>query len=268
MIPSHAKACTIHCIINASNKPYQSHQSKRIAVVVPAFTEGEELRLCVNRLATTLEQAGYHNYRILIVVDGPIRETIEAARKISNQRVLTTVLPMNRGKGHALRIGFSNLDEEIIAFLDGDLDIHPNAISRGIKILQDPSNARIGCVYGSKHHTDSQIQYPISRRILSVLFRLVTKLLVGVEIIDSQTGAKVFNGEALRSCLEEVEEDGFLFDLDLLSRLNKAGWGLYPVPVEINYQYSSTIRITVLLQMARGIILLAIKSRRKTSSTG
>jgi glycosyltransferase involved in cell wall biosynthesis len=217
--------------------------------------------MCVDRLCETLCAAGIDSYRILIVIDGPIPETVEAASKIVDERVTTRVLPMNRGKGFALRFGFSGLDEEIIAFLDGDLDIHPDVITKGISVLQDPMNLNVGCVYGSKHHIGSEIEYPAIRRALSAGFRLIARVFVGIDISDSQTGAKIFRGNALRECIDSVEEQGFLFDIELLSRLGRNGWSLYSIPVKIRFQYSSTIRLSEIIRMFHGTIRLALRLR-------
>lgn len=230
--------------------------------MLPTFDEGDEARLAVSRVIDLLDSNNLANFRLRVIVDGPNPATETATRLISDPRVSIRVLPMNMGKGYAVRMGLRDLKANYVGFIDGDLDIAPEAIIRVIEILDADLDGRIGGIYGSKIHRQSEVEYPVLRRILSFLYRKFIRALVGLDIEDTQTGIKIFRAEAIDGLLDELSENGYLLDVEILARMYKRGWKLEPVPVRIQYNYSSTIKGSTILVMALQSFRLALRVRR------
>ena len=199
---------------------------------------------------------------IHVVIDGPNVYTVNAARSIPDDRIWVTCLQANRGKGYATRVGLLAAKSELVAYIDGDLDVHPRSLIWALDVIASDTLSKIGCIYGSKVHTNSKVEYPVVRRALSTCFRLLTRVLFGLPIDDSQTGLKVFRTSAISDCLAQSKEDGFLFDLELMTLLIRDNWELSPAPVEINFNYSSTIRPSSILSMLSGMIRLRVRLNR------
>jgi glycosyltransferase involved in cell wall biosynthesis len=241
---------------------------KLLEVVVPSFNEGDELRLAVNRLIEKLQNSAIEDFRIRVVVDGPDPQTISAANDITDERVLIEILPMNMGKGFAIRKGFLAAESDYIAFIDGDLDISPQAIVDGLFLLQRETNGLVGCAYGSKFHPDSQVKYPTMRRIFSATYRFAVRCLFGLSVDDTQTGIKVFRREAILDHLDKLNQNGFLFDIEIMARMSAGGWKCNAVPVCVDYNYSSTIKPKTVIQMMMQTVQLAIQLWRPDGSSG
>ena len=64
---------------------------------------------------------------------------------------------------------------------------------------------------------------PLSRRVASRIFNFLVRLLFRVPIHDTQCGAKLMRGDALRPVLPELEITRWAFDVDLLFKLRRAG---------------------------------------------
>ena len=122
------------------------------------------------------------------------------------------------GKGWALRMALAEATGDVVAFIDGDLDIHPNQIKRLLPFLTD-----YDIVIGGKH-----IRRSLGRRILTKLSRIYTKLLFGLDI-DTQTGVKVFH----RYALLPWYFNSFIFDIEILARARNKGLQIIEVPVEV-----------------------------------
>lgn len=239
-----------------------------LEIIVPSFNEGEELRVAVDRLIERLRDSSVEDFRIRVVVDGPNQRTISAAQDITDERVLIEVLPMNMGKGFAIRHGFRAAESGFIAFIDGDLDISPQAIIDGLMLLQRQVNNQVGCAYGSKFHPDSQVKYPMTRRVFSSIYRFMVQLLFGLSVDDTQTGVKVFRREAVIDHLDDLNQNGFLFDIEILARMSSAGWKCSAIPVIVDYNYSSTIKLKTVARMITQTIQLALQIRRPNGAFG
>jgi len=121
------------------------------------------------------------------------------------------------GKGFAIRMALTQATGDFICFLDGDGDIHPRMILRLLPFLRD-----YDIVCGVK-----PISGIWSRRILTYFSRLYIALLFGVKV-DSQTGIKVFK----RYAISEWYNNGWLFDLEILSLAKHKGMSMIEVPIE------------------------------------
>lgn len=124
-----------------------------------------------------------------------------------------------RGKGFAVRQALQHATGEYVCFLDADGDISPKMIKRLIPFIAD-----YDIVVGVK---------PISgrwdRRILTFFSRYYIALFFNIKV-DSQTGIKLFR----RYAIPEFYNDGFLFDLEILSVAKQKKFTMIEVPIEAN----------------------------------
>lgn len=128
----------------------------------------------------------------------------------------------SKGKGWALREAFKESKGDFIAFIDGDNDIKPRMFYRLIPFLQD-----FDVVVGSKRLA---YKAPLRRKIMTHVTRWWFKLLFGLRC-DSQTGIKLFSRVALSS-IEDWEANRWLFDAEILVKLQRKGFKIIEVPIE------------------------------------
>ena len=194
---------------------------------------------------------------IHVVLDGPDLIAERELQLIHLPNVRYSVLPSNQGKGSALRFGARQANTRFVAFLDADLDIHPKSLVAAFQELQRTDNPAVVGAYGSKFLANSEVDYPIVRRLASSTFRRLVRLLFEIDIQDSQTGMKVFKAGPLHQILDRSCEERFLFDIEIFSLLAKSGYQFVPIPVQINYQYTSTINIIGSFKMFFETLVLA-----------
>lgn len=123
---------------------------------------------------------------------------------------------IGRGKGWAVREGLKKCKGNLIAYIDGDRDIEPRMILRLFPFIAD-----YDAVIGSKRICHKHF----SRRLLTLMSRIYIRLLFGIQA-DTQTGIKLFK----RRVLDDWKTDGFLFDVEILSRIDNKR--IVEVPVE------------------------------------
>jgi glycosyltransferase involved in cell wall biosynthesis len=236
-----------------------------LEVVMPAYMKGATIVESITRLRHVLDESSL-DYAIHIVVDGPDVVTETELAPLIDSRIRMSVFPENMGKGSALRHGVSNSSAKFIAFLDADLDIHPESIVVGVKCLIESSEAALVCAYGSKFHPDSTVVYPRFRRVASSVYRFLVRILFRLDVQDSQTGLKVYQGDSIRQIVEHSVEQRFLFDLEVFSLLSKKGYNFTPIPVSLDYQYTSTIGAQAISRMFGETIRLAWRMRHVESN--
>jgi glycosyltransferase involved in cell wall biosynthesis len=168
-------------------------------------------------------------------------------------------LRQNSGKGAALMRGFNASSGKYILFIDADLDLPPDQTGLFFQIMKEESS---DIVIGCKMHQDSQLSYPLHRRIMSASYFALVKALIGLPIRDTQTGIKLFKREALESAFPRMLVKQFAFDLELLSIAHESGFKISEAPVTLDFQVRSyPFRIKAIVQIA--IDTLAIFYRTK-----
>ena len=204
--------------------------------MVPAYHEKDSVAANLHRLDMALEATGVP-FEILVVVDGD-PETFAAARPCRSERVSILGYSRNRGKGFALRYGIAQARGRLVTFIDSDMEIAPEEIGRMARLL-DLYSADV--VVGSKRHPLSQVHYPWLRRVQSLAYQLLVRLLFRVRVRDTQTGLKMFRKEVAQQVVDAALVKRFAFDLELLVLARHFGYGrIIEAPVQINYKFHST----------------------------
>jgi len=229
---------------------YPEYVMGRVDVIVTTFNKAESIQRCIERLITTLEASG-REFRIIVADDASTDETVTRIRAIDDPRIDILTSTHNQGKGAQVKRASRLTDADIIAMFDGDLDIHPKSLASALCVIE---SSGVDVVVASKSHPDSEVQYPIGRRFLSQVFKLICKSLFNLAVRDTQTGLKVFKGDLMRTFAPHVRDDGYLFDLELLVMLSRQGFAITEVPVTIAFDFTSTVSFSAIIVMVRDLV--------------
>ena len=110
------------------------------------------------------------------------------------------------------------------------MDLPPEQLE---KYLEQLKNNRADVVIGSKMHKDSELDYPLVRRIISFGYYSMLKILFHLNVKDTQTGIKMFRAEALKSIIGLVKTKGFAYDIEILVALNCRKYRIMEMPVKL-----------------------------------
>ena len=215
-----------------------------VSVITPAYREGARIFESLSLLRTSLDGLGLR-HEIILVSDGSDDQTVEEASRHADVMVLH--YPTQRGKGYAIRHGIAHASGDIIAFIDSDMELHPDGIGRLVELVMDGADAAIG----SKRHPESKVLYPLFRRVQSWTYQRLVRLLFGLDLTDTQTGLKAFRAEALHEVTDSLTSDGFALDLELLVSLHEHGATIVEGPVELDYAFETTTGIGAVVDVLR-----------------
>lgn len=203
----------------------------KLSIVMPAYNEEA---LIYNSILTTLKvvEVFANDLEIIAVNDGSADGTkaeIEKAAK-QDKRVKLVSSDKNHGKGAAIIYGVAEATGDYIAFLDADLELHPSQLEGYLrKLVEENNDVVIGC----KFHKDSKLKYPLKRRIMSMGYYLMLRVLFHLKVKDTQTGIKVFKANAIKPVAHLIRTSGFAYDIELLVALNRRGCRIAEMPVEV-----------------------------------
>jgi hypothetical protein len=98
--------------------------------------------------------------------------------------------------------------------------------------------------------------------VASSFYRQLAKLMFGLYVEDTQTGVKVFRYDELDTALAHSKENRFLFDVELMAICNSFEYKMVPIPVALDYQYSSSINFRSAVVMIYDTVSLGLRLRR------
>ncbi|NJE03856.1 glycosyltransferase family 2 protein [Thermococcus sp. MV11] len=216
-----------------------------VSVLMPAYNEGKTLE---NAVKITMKELRGLDYEIVIINDGSTDNTEEVARMLceSYKNIKLASYPENRGKGYALKKGFEKSVGDIIVFFDSDLEIPPFQIRRFLKAL----NNGYDVVIGSKYLPGARVDYSMKRRLFSIWYRSLVKVLLKLDVSDTQVGLKVFRREVLENAFSKILVKKYAFDVELLTVINMYGYRIHEIPIKIEHNvFNSSMTYREIVRM-------------------
>lgn len=216
-----------------------------LTIVVPYYNPGPNLVGHVSQVISLLRERRI-DFEVIAVSDGSTDRS-DAGLEDLGPEVRVVYLPVNQGKGHALRVGLGLGRGRYLGFIDGDGDIPAVVLGEFVDCIERSSP---DFAIGSKRHPASEVVYPPLRRFYSWGYQCLTRMLFGLDLTDTQSGIKLARRDVVTELLPVLEEDGFIFDLELLAVARRRGYrNVVELPVEIRERFSSTISIRAVVGM-------------------
>jgi glycosyltransferase involved in cell wall biosynthesis len=134
----------------------------------------------------------------------------------------------NRGKGAALRTGFSYAVGDIIVIQDADLEYDPDDWSRMLPLITDRKVADV--VYGSRFygrpHRSLYFHHYLGNRLISFVFNLLYDQMLS----DIEVCYKMFSSEVLREL--KLTSDDFGIEIEITAQIARAKrWRIYEIGI-------------------------------------
>lgn len=194
--------------------------------VIPAYNEAD-------RVGKVVRSAIGHVDAVIVVDDGSTDGTAEAAES-AGARVIRHVL--NGGAGAATMTGIEAarlMRATAVVTLDADEQHDPADIPRLIDpVKRDDADIVFGNRFGLRPDGKGN-RIPKIRRLFNTAGNLVTLLVTGKWVQDSQCGYKVFGPKALRQI--DLRMSGFEFCTEIVREAVRHKWRITHVPTKVLY---------------------------------
>ena len=179
--------------------PMRQEDQLDLTVVVPYFNPGRNLVAHVAQVIELLRERGV-SFEVIAVSDGST-DGSDAGLEQLGPEVQVVHLAVNQGKGHALRVG-SRARPRQLPRVHRRRRRHPGAGARASSSTASGSE-RPDFAIGSKRHAESVVVYPPLRRFYSWGYQVLTRLLFGLDITDTQSGIKLARREIVTELLPD-----------------------------------------------------------------
>ena len=211
-----------------------------VSVLIPAYNEESVIAISV----ASVLSADYPELELLVLDDGSGDGTEAAARRAAGRDPRCRVIrdPVNRGKADRLNFGFQQARHELVAVIDADTQVHPEALK--LLVARMCRSPLIAAVAGAPHVTNRG-------RLLLAMQVLEAAAIVGlIRRTQSLTGRV----GVVAGVLGLFRRDRVLAvggydprmateDIDLSWRLLLAGWEtVYEPRALVGMQVPSTVR--------------------------
>lgn len=196
-----------------------------LSVVMPVFNEQATIAQVVTKVAAIPVSC-----QIIIVDDGSTDGTTEIIESISDVDGVEIVLQeTNRGKGAALRAGFSKARGRFVVIQDADLEYHPRDIAVLIEpLLRDEADV----IYGSRFLEQRQQGLGRLHRLGNRCLTVASNLSTGLKLTDMETCYKAMKIELLDGL--EICQDRFGVEPELTAKLARRGARFMELPISYN----------------------------------
>jgi glycosyltransferase involved in cell wall biosynthesis len=220
------------------------------AVVLPAHNSAGNICKTIDEL-TLYFQKNEVDGQVIIVENGSEDDTWEVMKSIdaSNLPFELTRTQSEVGLGNAIRKGLESVTSEYVLITADDLPFGFSDIDGYKKIIPDYEIA-----VGSKAHPDTEGNRSLAREITSAVFRLLRRIIVGVNLGDTQ-GTIMGKSSVVCPLASQTHQSGYLMTTELLMIATRAGCSIIELPVQFRQDLRKS-NINVLgdsLKMLRGL---------------
>jgi len=188
--------------------------SMKLSVVIPIYNEEFTINQVVEDLNKIQLPSFLNEMEILIIddcsTDNSYIEAEKLAQKFRNVKVFKQI--RNKGKGAAVRMGFSNASGDMLLVQDADLELSPKDIPSLLKAMHETG---VEFVNGSRYMPGIvRPLYSYKRYLANKFFSFLTSVFINVKITDMACGYKLIK----RSLLEKInlKENRFGFEAEFL----------------------------------------------------
>jgi dolichol-phosphate mannosyltransferase len=200
----------------------------RVVVIMPTYNERANVESTAGRVRRAVPDAD-----LLVVDDNSPDGTGDLADKLAAEDPHIHVLHREgkAGLGAAYIAGFRWALErgyDVMVEMDADGSHLPEELPRLLGALADAD-----LVLGSRYVPGGTVvNWPKSRELLSRGGNTYARLMLGISLKDSTGGYRAYRASTLRKiALDEVESQGYCFQVDLAMRAVQAGLRVTEVPI-------------------------------------
>jgi glycosyltransferase involved in cell wall biosynthesis len=202
-------------------------EAPHLSLVLACYNEAEHLERSFDEIRDTLEQART-SFEVIFVDDQSrdrTREILAAITAAHPRLALRTILhERNRGRGATVTDGFRAASGAITGYIDVDLEVHSRYIPSLVRAIERGADvATLRRIYAFQLGS-------LDRYLMSRGYSLLVRRLLGVDFRDTETGYKFFRRERLLPLLDEVEDEGWFWDTELMARAARRGLRVVEIP--------------------------------------
>ena len=234
-------------------------------LVIPCFNESLRLPCFLPKLCELLK-ASKAEAVVQLVDDGSTSEEQRALKDFVRSLMPAypfvrepILLDRNLGKGGAIRAGWdASNDFDFLAFVDADGAAPASETMRFLERLDALENKSSLLIAMREPGAGREIQRVLSRKIVAKAINTLLKIFYGIRIRDTQCGLKAVPAAFFFKLRNQLRQNGYGFDLELIANANKEGLAVETMPIDWKEIAGSKTRIGPAIAFALQIVFKRI----------
>ena len=198
-----------------------------LSLVLACYDEEPVFEECVAEIVEVLDNTRY-SYEIIFVVDcskDRTRELIDAAIDRYPGKELSRIFhERNIGRGGTVADGIRAAKGEVAGFVDIDLEVHARYIPSCVSAVENGADVAIG------RRTYKFNLRSVDRYVMSTGYLWLVRKLLGVDLNDTETGYKFFKRERIMPVLDEIEDQRWFWDTEVMVRSYYKDYQIVEIP--------------------------------------
>ena len=206
---------------------------KTLSIIMPVYNEKNTVVDAI--LHTKKVDIGDYDKEIIVVDDGSTDGSAELIKRIDGiKRVL---MPVNGGKGTALREGIKHATGDYVVFHDADLEYEPADFRYMLPLME---SGLVDVVIGSRFAGRRQYLFGRRKNVIfanyvgNMAIKWVWNFLYRHNLTDVYPCYKLMRLSDLKELT--IRADRFVFDLEMMLKLKKRGKVFVEVPIHFKYR--------------------------------
>jgi len=225
-----------------------------LSIIVPVYNEENRITKCLKRMLEFSSTVDW-KMEVVIVDDGSTDRTTEIVKEYESESKLIKLISWQDriGKGASIKKVALVSKKDLVCYLDVDLAADPSEFERLLE-FRDEYDVIIGSRLMPGERT-YKIQRPFHRSFFSKSYSLAFRTLFRAQLYDPQCGFKLFRREAFLRIFDNVHNNAFAFDSEVVIKALLLGYKVKEVPIKWTHIDGSKIRVTdQVLSMGKGLL--------------
>jgi uncharacterized protein (TIRG00374 family) len=206
--------------------------SVEVSVVLPSYNEEDTIQQTVEVTLETLASfLPADAFEVIVAEDGCEDRTPEIASRLADEdaRVRHFHSDERLGRGGALERAFRAADGETLVYFDTDLATDMRHLE---ELVESVRTGGYDVATGSRRMPGRKQDREPERGVASTGFNTLVRLFLRSDLYDHQCGFKSFDRAALFELLDEVGDDHWFWDTEVLIRAQRRGYRVKEFPVD------------------------------------
>jgi len=161
----------------------------RVSFIVPVFNEERTIEMVIARTAALPVT------KEIIVVDDCSDDGTQEALRRAGDSIVNVRLPVNSGRGSAIRAGIGLARGEVVALIDADLEVAPEL---SLSLVETVAAGQADFVVGSRFLSGAAHDMTFAQRQGNRVLTGLANLLLGSQLTDIESGTVAIRRDLLQ----------------------------------------------------------------------
>jgi len=205
-----------------------SKESARLVITLPVFRDSKFLEDTLKELDTATRSIA-KDFIFIVAEDGSNSSKLVDELKAKYHNLVYIQSDERLGKGRALRESWGKVDGDIYLFADVDLATNLTKLDAYRNLVE--SQQEYDLVTGSRYLPGSSCERPSLRKLASLTYNWLVRLLFRTGVRDHQCGFKSFSKGLVERLLVESRSDSWFWDTEAFVIARKFGFRIHEIPI-------------------------------------